>query len=289
MVRALFFLSILLVAGCSNGRETNPLRDVEKWTILLSYNPSKHPVSPSDLHCFEMAIFDPSDHPPLQWLPKGAIPIAYVSVGEAEIYRDYWPRVREEAWILDPNPNWPKSRVVDIRSAQWRELLIGEVIPQAIEGGFVGLMLDTVDTVGKLMRQHPEDADVYREAMVSLIAEIHDTFPDLYLLTNGGFAILDEIAPYLDGVVVEDITFMPNFKKGGYMRTPEEWSSAKIAALRPLVEGYRIPVFSIDYVDGSDEQAIDEAIDRSRQLGYTPYLAGKELNQIYHYGEQSCD
>lgn len=289
MLRPLTF-AMLLLAACSTSSSLTPLQKVDRWAILLSYNPDKHPVSPKQVDCLEMAIFDPDDHPPLSWLKKEALPIAYISVGEAELYRDYWPDIQNEPWVLDQNPDWPKSRYVDIRAPQWQELLIQKVIPKARAQGFVGIMMDTLDTVSILAERNPKEADSYRDGMVALVQAIHENFPDLIIISNNGFDILSEIAPYLNAILVEDIFWMPDFKKGsGYRRVPEAWQKAKIAAIQPIMQAYHLPVFAVDYVEPTNHKAIRETIRKLKELGYHPYIAQKNLDQITSYRGQGCD
>jgi hypothetical protein len=43
------------------------------------------------------------------------IRLAYVSVGEADPRRPYWPAVRGQPFLVEPNPEWPDNIRVDMR------------------------------------------------------------------------------------------------------------------------------------------------------------------------------
>jgi uncharacterized protein (TIGR01370 family) len=72
--------------------------------------------------------------------------IAYVSVGEAEDYRDYWAKVAGSRMLVEKNANWKGAHLVDIRSQEWRNILIGHTLKKVVDKGFDGVFLDTIDT-----------------------------------------------------------------------------------------------------------------------------------------------
>ena len=97
--------------------QDRPLASVQRWFILLSYNASKNPVSTGQLAHWDMAVLDADVHPPLTSFEKNTRKIGYVSLGEAEQYRDYWPKVRDAPWRLEENPNWKGNYFVDVRES----------------------------------------------------------------------------------------------------------------------------------------------------------------------------
>lgn len=78
--------------------------------------------------------------------------IAYLSVGEAELYRDYWNpewAAQPPAWIVGPNPDWPHCFIVRYWAKEWRAILFGtrdSALDRILAQGFDGVALDTVDT-----------------------------------------------------------------------------------------------------------------------------------------------
>lgn len=288
----LIAIPLSLVARPSYGRSPicsniTKLEETEKWFILLDYDPVNHPVSTETLRSFNMVVLDPDDHPPLDSLKnkKKPIRIGYMSVGEAEDYRFYWDHIKDKPWVLQENPDWEGNFFVDVRQAEWRELLIQEVIPKIMEEGFQGLFLDTLDTAEFLESESPSRYDGSLEAMASLVAEIHRTYPQLMLLSNNGFAILERIAPYLSGLIVEDINMMIDFEHDGYMPVPIQERAYKIGILKPIMHNYGLNVFNIDYAPQDEPELICKNIKKSRQLGFKPYVAQKDLSEI----SRQCD
>lgn len=287
---ALALSLVLLMAACGPRSEIgSPLNRVDDWFILLDYSPDQYPIDAKEVSCYRMAILDPDDHPDLSMLSSKTVKIAYLSVGEAEEFRSYWPTIKDSKWVLGPNKDWPGDYLVDPRSPEWTNLLLGTVIPEIVQQGFQGIMMDTLDTVDTLADNDPANAKAYQQAMIDLVFAIQAKFPQLLLISNNGFTILNEIAPALAGLLVEDLFWMPNFEKGGYESTPYQWTRDKIAILTPLMDAYYLPVFDLEYLDQSNKKQIKKIKKNAKRLGYKPYFAEKELNQLYSSGNRQCD
>lgn len=259
------------------------LNSVKKWCILLDYDESNDNsnLNLTDLPEHDLVILDADSHPSLKDIQDSVILIAYLSVGEAEDYREYWKRIAGKEWVLNENPNWEGNYYVDIRNDEWHRLVLEEIVPNIMEKGFDGLMLDTLDTVDILSGNSAKDFQGANEAMIELVREIHEKYPKLYLISNNGFSILEEIAPYLSGILVEDIHMMIDFEKNNYKKVPEQDRNYKINLLKGIASGHNLSVFNIDYAPQGDRKLINKCIRKSRQLGYKPYVAERDLNKIY--------
>jgi uncharacterized protein (TIGR01370 family) len=275
----LLVLSAILLFSRFSGR-AGALASVKNWFILLDYQPQESPLNDRTIRSFDMAIFDPDNHPPLEKIKNKLILISYISLGELDPNRSYWERVKDEPWVLDKNPEWG-SFYVDIRDKKWQGLLLDEVIPGIISQGFSGLMLDTLDTAAMLEEKDPLAFNGAKEAMADLVRQIHSRYPRLSLISNNGFAILEEIAPYLSGMLSEDIFMMIDFKNNGYQPVPQQDREYKVAMLKNISEKYKIPVFVIDYVSSQDRTLVLRTKKKLRELGFRPYIAEKDLDRLY--------
>jgi len=77
----------------------------------------------------------------------GKIPIAYISIGEAEDYRFYW----NESWFENPpdwlgpeNPDWEGNYAVKYWDERWKRIVFA-YLDRIISQGFSGVYLDKVD------------------------------------------------------------------------------------------------------------------------------------------------
>src|SRR4029078_11009607 len=129
-------------------------------------------------------------------LPQSTIRLAYVSVGEADPRRPYWPEVRDQPFLVEQNPEGPDTVRVDIRSSRWQELLMCEEISRLMQRGFDGLMLDTIDTVPYLESKDPVRYAGSRQALREWLQRLRAAFPRAVLVANGSDALADA-APYV--------------------------------------------------------------------------------------------
>ncbi len=81
--------------------------------------------------------------------------LAYLSIGEAEAYRDYFkavwvdrrtgkPSKRAPCWLCCENSNWPGNYKVQYWSNAWQEIVL-TYLDQIIAAGFDGVYLDIID------------------------------------------------------------------------------------------------------------------------------------------------
>lgn len=264
------FLPLLLTTACS----TNNAKVLDKiidWFILLDYNSKESLVDSKQLKAFQMGILDPVSHPDFTNFNKKFIAIAYLSIGEAADYRDYWEEIKTCSWILSPNPNWPGDYYVDVRSPRWQEIILEKEIPKIIKEGFQGVFLDTLDTASYL---ESIDENKYRgsiAAMVELIHKIRERYPQIYILSNNGLEFIDKVISDVDALVVESV----------FSAAQKTESLYKLDILQRIKKQYKKLVFIIDYVDKNTVFDAKKLRKMALRDGFKPYIAEKDLNKIY--------
>ncbi len=145
----IFFTCLLISLLLSNcglvlEKREEKLNGIDNWAILLNYDSSKNIVNYDELNKFDMLIFDADAHPNLSRIHEDIILIAYVSIGEAEDYRHYWDdKFAESYWIIGENENWEGNYYVDIRTSQWQDLVLYELIKDVEDQGFDGIFMDS--------------------------------------------------------------------------------------------------------------------------------------------------
>lgn len=74
--------------------------------------------------------------------------IAYISLGEAETYRDYWDSkwsVGNPKWLIEENKNWKNNYIVKFWNPQWKEIIKNMQL-KVNNSNFDGYFLDTIDS-----------------------------------------------------------------------------------------------------------------------------------------------
>jgi endo-alpha-1,4-polygalactosaminidase (GH114 family) len=67
--------------------------------------------------------------------------------------------------------NWGFDSV-DITSPNWSELIIGTLAKGAVDKGFDGFFLDTVDSLAHLIHQEPDKSKEYRAGLRAFFSHI---------------------------------------------------------------------------------------------------------------------
>lgn len=190
---------------------------------------------------FDVIVIDSVDVPSKKFVKKlqrtGVKVLGYMNVGQAEVYRDYWDSLDKKV-ILGEDPNWPGNYYVNANDVEWHDVILNQEIPDIlIQGNFDGLVLDMLDVV-----------DIYPETkpgMISLIHKMREQYPDLLIVPNRGFAILDEIYSYIDAFKYEEMCSKYNFKKKKYVYVNDK---AEQKILKWVLKKKKMTVLVLDHV-----------------------------------------
>jgi len=271
----------MATVACTQARppvDASQLLNVERWWIVIGSSPMldaidwRHYASNA-----QMVVLSGDPRIPIDELPRATIRLAYVSVGEADPRRPYWPEVRDQPFLVEQNPEWPDNVRVDIRSSRWQELLMCEEIARLMQRGFDGLMLDTIDTVPYLENKDPASFAGSRQALRDFLRKLRTAYPRAVLVANGGEALVDA-APYVDGFIVEGVFSVYDARQRTYRRTTDaerDWKLGVIARARGVAAR---PVFSIEYADVGDVALSEWAFQESVRHGFRPYVGVRALN-----------
>jgi cysteinyl-tRNA synthetase len=193
--------------------------------------------------------------------PKRKI-IAYISIGEAENYRDYWKSTwlkdnkltpASPVWLLKENPEWKGNYVVKYWNPDWQKIIL-ESVKQAMTMGFDGVYLDIVDGFEAFEegtdyvenRINPESKQSYRRDMVDWVkriaAQARQTKPDALVIPQNGSALLsfDDFQKTINGVGIEDLF------TNGDKKQPHKASGEVLDNLQTIIAAKK-PVLLIEY------------------------------------------
>ena len=196
---------------------------------------------------------------------------AYVSIGEIEPTDPLYSDVPQSA-VLATNEGWNTS-VIDLTHPDWRNLILKKRIAPLAQRGFNGLFLDTLDSY-----HLTEDLARQKAALASLIGEIQTTSPNLKLLLNRGFEILESLPAKVTGVVAESLYKSFNPATDEYRDVPandREWLLARFEESR----AYASEIIAIDYLPRLDKLA-EETAAEILDHDITPWVTDPSLNHM---------
>lgn len=248
----------------------------------------------------------------LKQKPNGEdrILLAYIDIGQAEDYRDYWP----SNWVaptatqagspdflvtIDPD-GWSGNYPVAYWDTDWQDIWTGPngLIEQLANYGFDGVYLDWVEAYdddkvierAEMNNINPEDE------MMLFIQRIGDKGKGI----KSDFLVIPQNAPYLldadpdfytsiiDGVATEDTWF---YGEGdgewdssdagdltGGERHADDYSTASRIAQSKKYLALGLPVFTVDYCISTSNAAF--VYNESRANGFIPIVTRVSLSEI---------
>jgi cysteinyl-tRNA synthetase len=255
----------------------------------------------------------------LKTKPNGdeRILLAYIDIGQAEDYRDYWLTQQSNAaenwqgptlgnpgnpdFIVSTDPDgWAGNYPVAYWHAGWKDLWVGDdgIIQKIADFGFDGIYLDWVEGY--------DDDDIIARAESELIdpaAEMIDFIEEMKAKAQtikSDFLFVAQNAPYLldtdpvryastiDAIATEDTWFFGEGDVGwddasagdltGGDRHAEDYSTvSRIAQNRKYLD-VGIPVFTVDYC--VSQSNADQVYRDSRNNGFIPLVTRVSLSQI---------
>ena len=147
--------------------------------------------------------------------------------------------------------------------------------------GFTGLMLDTLDTPPYLELSDPARFAGMRQAAVELVNSIRESWPNMMLVMNRGYALLPDVIDKVDAIVAESLLAAPDPASDGFVWVDPSQVETQLAMLCPAASRRPpLPILSLDYWDPNDPKTIGEIYSRERTLGHHPYVATRLLDQI---------
>lgn len=269
---------LLLVALCcvSCAPAPKPLKP-ERW---VAYYDDKLPASA--FLDYDLLVFDREYHPPLAPLKKHQRTVlAYVSVGEIHGHRAKELAIlTKQKAILEKNDQWD-SQVVDLTSATWRGMVMKD-IKNALDQGFDGVMLDTLDMPLAAAKRHSDALEeANKQAAIQLVNDIRETYPEIKIMLNRGFAILSDVSGQLDFILAESILSETNVSTGQSLlfspKTYRELTGMLHAARR---KAPKLKIYTLDYWKPRDVAGIRQLYAIHREHGFIPYVTTPDLRTL---------
>ena len=126
----------------------NPVNFSDKAAFLSALRATDYDVLLIDLYYQEEAL-TASDIASLRVKANGGsrLVLCYMSIGEAEDYRYYWPTL-SQSLVYKVNPDWPGNYTVKYWEADWKRIIYGNsdsYTAKIINAGFDGVYLDIIE------------------------------------------------------------------------------------------------------------------------------------------------
>jgi cysteinyl-tRNA synthetase, unknown class len=267
---------------------------VRNWGYWLSsFEIGAVAAAPHDLLVIDSEIsanrsfvrqFTPAEVARMKRRPDGSprVLLAYLSIGEAERYRPYWPQdwydpAKKPAWLGKENRKWAGNFAVQYWQPEWQQLIFGapeSYLDRVMAQGFDGVYLDRADAFFDWEKMHPSA----RADMATFIARLADHArkrnPQFLVVMQNAEELLED-APVLDaidGIAKEDLLY--GVRRAEEANKPDDvtWS---IDLLQTAHQAGR-KVLVVEYL--KDPAKMAAAAERILGQGFVPYFAPRQLN-----------
>jgi|GEM_PF-2581854 len=234
--------------------------------------------------------------------------LAYIDIGQAEDYRDYWqsdwtaPTASQRGnpdFMLTIDPDgWSGNYPVAYWRQEWKELWLGDngIIVELAKLGFDGVYLDWVEAYDDdTVRIVAEEENVNPEVeMIKFIEEIKQSGQTII----SDFLVISQNAPYLidtdksrylatiDALAVEDTWFHgagdANWDDPDagdlHQRHDGEWSTTNRLKQYKQYQRSGLPVFSVDYCIST--QNAEQVYNDAAKEGLRPLVTRVSLSRL---------
>ena len=269
--------AVLLPFGLGTGGAASARAEPERFVVYYGND-----AAAADFAPYSRAVLDSDHHPPLGPLKARGIELfGYLSLGEADQARAYYPAAAAAGLLLGANPDWPGARYVDLRQPAWSAEILDRLIPALLDDGFEGLFLDKLDDAAFLEHADPVRNHGMVAAAATLVRAIHARYPAVPLMLNRAYDVGALVATELDSVLAESLLTTHDFKTRRYLiRTQNDlnWGMGKLAELRRLNPKLRL--YTLDYWEPADRTGIARLYEQERRAGFIPYVATIDLQRI---------
>lgn len=224
---------------------------------------------------------------------SGKIVMAYINIGWAENWRDYWNTSWVDGngmpvegvapnWLLSPQDlNWPGEYYVDYSSQEWKDIVYSS-IDVICSKNFDGIYMDNVEAGYQKRQEVIENGDplggMYANCtkgnIIAFVNEISTKYRNdsFYIIPQNGLDIVNDIMNYIDGVGVEVTYYVATDVK-----QDENVTLEKESYMDAVVNAGKI-VLALDYA--TLQSNIDDCYNRAKSKGYVPYVSVVELDRI---------
>lgn len=271
--RLCFFALISCVANLAWGQPSKSVSPETSIAFWYADNPPLSELAQFDWLVLESAHFDQAARQFLR--SQHSQLFAYLSVGEFDGNRKQLAAAGlSHSTANTKNHAW-NSHVMNLADAQWQDYLVKRA-KQLHAQGYDGLFLDTLDSFQLLPKKQQE---AQRLGLVKLLSKLQTQVPEVKLIFNRGFEVIDDLPKAPSAVAIESIYagWQPTTKR--YVAVSDmdrEWLEERLQPLR----AQNIPLIAIDYLPFERRAEARELVKKLQTEGFIPYIGTPHLDSL---------
>ena len=212
---------------------------------------------------------------------ENKIVLAYLSLGEVNSSRSYFPYLKGRKLLLENNPNWPGAFLIDIRNPEWGTYVVETLIPAILREGFDGIFIDTLDSPIEKERVNPGKFKGMKNSAVSIIEKARHSYPNMKIMLNRAYGIAPDVAPHIDYILGESVCNTYDFNTKKYSPVDDKSYGNQLKILADVKKkNPALKVISLDYCDDKDRSRRREIYRKQKKNGFIPYITTIDLCKV---------
>ncbi|WP_460451282.1 endo alpha-1,4 polygalactosaminidase [Alsobacter sp. SYSU BS001988] len=244
--------------------------------VLQGVDPAEVAAAPFDVKVVDVynndgALFTPAQVQQMGGGAGGGLLLGYFSIGEAEVYRDYFKTIPSAA--LGPeNPQWKGNYEVAFWTPEWKDVAT-TYIDKMIAAGYDGVYFDVVDEYQQSWAKNHAPGGDAEGAMVNLVKQLadhaHTLNPNFKIWANNAEELLSNptYVKTLDGMYKENLYYTDSGQK-----QPASETQYSLGLLKTMLDAGK-DVVSIEYVSGAAKIAdVQQQAARDHISSYVAHL-----------------
>lgn len=208
---------------------------------------------------------------------QGKIIISYLSIGEAENYRDYWIEGdfdnNPPDFLDEENPDFEGNFKVKFWDPNWQEIIFNR-LNEIIDDGYDGVYLDIIDAYSFFEERGRTTA---RQEMEDFVAEIakrgRERMPDFLIIPQNAAELVEDESylQIIDGLGKEDTFFFDNRK------IKKKIVQEDLTFLKIITDAGKF-VLATDYPTNKRKQC--KFIKKAKENNLVPFVSNRDLDKI---------
>jgi len=231
-----------------------------------------------ELRKFDLAILSPLlKNEVVELNNYGVITIGYVSLTTVGCWEP-WAKNVSDDMVVGSYVEWGE-KIVNACDYRWEKILLNHAIPYVLGKGFKGVFLDNLDMV--------DNYPFMKNCVIGLIRSIREKYPNIIIVVNRGYTIVEDIAPYVDAVLFESFGTYYDFSKKQYLKWSGGdyvWMVNVAEKLRKLSRKYGIIVLALGYADLNNKTMLNEycgyVSNLASEYGFVSYVGNIYLDKV---------
>ncbi len=195
--------------------------------------------------------------------------LAYLSLGEVNSNAKHYKNLKENT--LGKNENWD-SHYLDLKSPKTIETL-STIIKTTLAEGYDGFFLDNIDNFTTFGHQKNQ-----KKELINFLKKINDKYPNNFFMQNAGLQIIEETAPYVDGVTIESVASNYTFLDKKYKLREKKEYEIYLSKLKKMEQKYDFPIILVEYAD--TEKLFKQLQNRILKTNFQYFIGKIDLQNI---------